>query len=54
MKSKRIFSFIITSSIISILLFPTAYGAEKWEIIRNDDFLRKDGVEGDLTGCTLY
>ena len=47
-KSKRIFSFIITSSIIGILLFPTAYGAEKWEIIRNDDFLRKDGVEGDL------
>ena len=48
MKSKRIFSFIITSSIIGILLFPTVYGAGKWEIIRNDDFLRKDGVEGEL------
>ncbi|MEC8840198.1 MAG: YCF48-related protein [Candidatus Poribacteria bacterium] len=48
MKPKRIFSFIITSSIIGILLFPTVYGAGKWEIIRNDDFLRKDGVEGEL------
>ena len=47
-KPKRIFSFIITSSIIGILLFPTVYGAGKWEIIRNDDFLRKDGVEGEL------
>ena len=50
MKSTRIFSFIITLSIIGILIFPTAYGAGKWEIVRNDDFLRvpKDGVEGDL------
>ncbi|HIA68890.1 TPA: hypothetical protein EYN98_23205 [Candidatus Poribacteria bacterium] len=49
-KSTRIFSFIITLSIIGILMFPTAYGAGKWEIVRNDDFLRvpKDGVEGDL------
>ena len=49
-KSTRIFSFIITLSIIGILIFPTAYGAGKWEIVRNDDFLRvpKDGVEGDL------
>ena len=48
MKSTRIFSFIITSSIIGMLMFPNAYGAGKWEIVRNDDFLRKDGVEGDL------
>ena len=48
MKSARIFSIIATLSILEILVFSNAYGTGEWTILRNDDFVRKDGVEGDL------
>jgi photosystem II stability/assembly factor-like uncharacterized protein len=47
MQSASVFSFILNLSILGILILPTAY-AGKWTIVRNDDFVRKDGVEGDL------
>ena len=30
------------------MILPNANSAGKWTIIRNDDFIHKDGVEGDV------
>ena len=48
MKAARFFSLIVILSILGITTLPNAYGAGKRKILRNDDFVRKDGVEGNL------
>ena len=40
--------------IVSLSLIKTmAWADGKWQIIRDDDFIRNDGVEGDLTGISF-
>lgn len=44
--------FILVSAILmsSALFFLSAWGQGKWIILRDDDFGREDGIEGDLNG----
>jgi photosystem II stability/assembly factor-like uncharacterized protein len=52
MKSK--FTLCLFIIIASLSLSQTmAWADGKWQIIRNDDFLRNDGVEGDLTDISF-
>ena len=48
MNAARFFSFIVILLVLGITTFPNAYGAGKWKVLRNDDMVRKDGVEGNL------
>ena len=48
MQSTRILSLMLVLTISGLLILPHAYGAGKWTILRNDDFMRNDGVEGHL------
>ncbi len=48
MQSTRILSLMLVLTIAGLLILPHAYGGGKWTILRNDDFMRNDGVEGHL------
>lgn len=48
MQSTRILSLMVVLMISGLLVLSYAYGAGKWTVMRNDDFMRNDGVEGHL------
>lgn len=48
MQSTRILSLLLVLTIAGLLILPHAYGGGKWTILRNDDFMRNDGVGGHL------
>ena len=50
MRFTKIFIAVSTILISSALFFLSAWGQGKWIILRDDDFGREDGIEGDLNG----
>ena len=48
MQSTKILSLMVVLTISGLLILPHAYGDGKWTILRNDDFMRNDGVGGHL------
>ena len=48
MQSTKILSLTLVLTIFGLLTLPYAYGDGKWTVLRNDDFIRDDGVWGHL------
>ena len=48
MQSTKILSLMLVLTIFGLLTLPPAYGDGKWTVLRNDDFIRDDGVWGHL------
>ena len=48
MRSTRILRLVLILTISGLLILPHVYGTGKWTVLRNDDFMRNDGVEGHL------
>ena len=48
MQSTKILSLMLALTIFGLLTLPYAYGDGKWTVLRNDDFIRDDGVWGHL------
>ncbi len=48
MQSTRILNLMLILTMFGLLVLPHAYGGGKWTVLRNDDFIRDDGVWGHL------
>ena len=46
MRSTRILSLMLVLTISGLLILPQAYAGGKWTVLRNDDFMRNDGIDG--------
>ena len=48
MQSTKVLSLMLILTLFGLLILPHAYGEGKWTVLRKDDFMRNDGVEGHL------